>query len=113
MSEGRKDLELDPLKELARLRDDWNDEIPEQVVHSNSPMANFKVRRGWFGNIILATRLALDDKSIRSDEGKKAAEQLISRFTSDKFREQKLTKKEDIQEANRLIDIVLKREPAT
>lgn len=97
-----------PLEHLIVLRDTWSDEIPDRVIHSDSRIMS-KARRNWFVGVVADVKVALDEGYIQSAEAREATEKLMDRFTSRKFIKQKLTKKEDIQEANRLIDVILGR----
>lgn len=36
---------------LKRLRDEYEDEIPEEIVHSNSLRSKIKARKGWFCSV--------------------------------------------------------------
>ena len=98
--------ELSQLEHLRILRTTWSDEIPEKIIHSDSRIKS-KARRNWFTGVVANVENALTEEEIKTPEQKMAAEELLTRFTSKEFIEQELTKKEDIQEANRLIDIIL------
>ena len=95
------------LEHLRGLRHDWSNEIPDEIVHSDASNSRFKVRACWFIGVTADVINALEEGEIRSRQGKVAAEQLIARFTSEEWAAQELTRKVDIQEANRLIDIIL------
>lgn len=43
---------FDYLEMLNHLRNDYSDEIPTSMVNSTSPNPLFKVRKGWFLNIM-------------------------------------------------------------
>ena len=106
--EREKDIDL--LEHLRGLRDDWSDEIPEEIIHSDAPDSKFKVRASWFVGVTADVFCALEEGEIKTPQGRAAAEQLITRFTSEEWANQDLTTAEDIQEANRLIDIILTEE---
>ena len=36
------------IQKLKHFRDDFQDKIPPEVIHSSSPDNKFKARRGWF-----------------------------------------------------------------
>jgi len=93
---------------LTKLRDDFRDEIPVEVLHSISPNNNYKVRRTWFQGVVADIELMMD-KGLLVPTLKENAEQVISYFTSDKFHYQPLTLREDIDKANEVIDLILGR----
>lgn len=95
------------LEHLRGLRTGWKDEIPDRVIHSNEPDNLYKVRRNWFTGVVADVENLLIEGSITNGNKRAAAEQLLDRFTSEEFRDQELTTAEDIQTANRLIDIIL------
>jgi len=108
MSEGIS--KLPPLEQLKELRFNFSDEIPSRIVHSNDPDNKFKVRKNWFQGVVANVANALEDGQISTQEGKVAAEQLLKRFTAEEFVDQKLTTPVDINEANRLIDVILEKQ---
>ena len=100
------------LGHLRGLRYDWSDEIPEEIIHSDAPPDKrySKARTSWFTSVTADVYYALEEGEIKTPQGKAVAEQLITRFTSEEWANQDLTTAEDIQEANRLIDIILTEE---
>jgi hypothetical protein len=105
MAEGIS--EYSPLEHLKMLRHDFSDEIPDRILHSTNKDNKYKVRRNWFQGVVADTENALSKGKIKTSEGKLAAEQLLERFTSEEFKQRELTEKRDIEEANKLIDIIL------
>ena len=102
------------LEHLRGLRTEWEDKIPDKVIHSDTtPPRNFKVRRSWFTGVVADVECLLIEETITGDAKRAAAEQLLERFTSEGFQRQELTIPDDIQTANRLIDIILGREIST
>ena len=95
------------LEHLRGLRTDWKDEIPGKVIHSDAVDNQYKVRRNWFTGVVADVENLLIDGEITTDEGKAAAGQLLDTFTSDEFANRELTTAQDIQTANRLIDVIL------
>jgi uncharacterized protein YaaW (UPF0174 family) len=111
MFESINSIEKFDLREqLKSLRRDWSDEIPQEVIHFNDEDSKYKVRRNWFQQIVTNTWMLLDEGKISNEESKKAAEELIEKFTSEEFVERKLTTSEDIETANHLMDVILGEE---
>ena len=106
MKENQDVRLLTPLEHLSTLRSTWSDEIPHEVIHSDSGIKS-KARKNWFIGVVADVANALGEGEIKTHDGKKAAKKLISRFTSRKFVRQPLTKRQDIELANKLIDIIL------
>ena len=99
--------EVPPIEHLKWLRFDYSDEIPARIVLSDDSVNKFKARKNWFQGVVADVDRALTKGHITTQAGKVAAEQLLERFTSKEFVKQKLTTKSDIDEANRLIDVIL------
>lgn len=95
------------LEHLKRLRTDWSDQIPKEIVHSDAPDNQYKVRRNWFTGVVADVANLLDEGEITDLARQTAAKQLIASFTSEEFINRDLTTIEDIQTANSLIDIIL------
>jgi len=89
---------------LRSLRDEWSDEIPEEVFDSRSGK-KFKVRKAWFGgvyNVITAgIKMGFVDETSRElyDDFRRLANETG-------FRD-RLTTREDINRANSIIDSVM------
>lgn len=105
MSEEERKRSL--LEHLVWLRNEFSDEIPDEIVHSTDKDNKYKVRRSWFTGVVAAAEEALRKGEIKTSEGKLAVEQLSERFTSEEFIQKAKTEKEDIEKANELIDIIL------
>jgi hypothetical protein len=101
------DEKIDLVDKLRELREDWSDEIPQEEKHSTSENNKYKVRGAWFDSVVADVWLLLEDKVITKEESKKAANELINKFTTEEFKNRELTTKEDIQTANKLIDEIL------
>ena len=89
------------------MRHDFSDEIPDKILHSTDKDNKYKVRRNWFAGVTADVEYAISEGEIRTSEGKLAAEQLLERFQSEEFKQRELTEKRDIEEVNKLIDIIL------
>lgn len=72
---------------LTHARDDWSDEIPAQMIHSDAQNNKFKVRKNWFVGVSAMLSNVLDENVIKNPEP---------------------TKKSDIDKANGIIDEVLR-----
>ena len=97
----------DPIQGLTIARTTWSDEIPRRIVHSIDAQNKVKARTNWFTGIVSDAGNALNGGLLNSPEGIEAAEQLVENFASDRWKKQKLTKPEDIEKANGLIDKIL------
>ena len=96
---------LSPKEKLRHLRDDYSDEIPDEIIHSTSPNNAFKVRRGWFQGVTANLEAALketDDPVLEAE-----VKWFVNHYTSDVFKAQGRTKNTDIFAANRIINRVL------
>lgn len=87
------------------LRDQFSDEIPNEILDGRIG-GNFKVRRNWWQGLVQDLELGVM-KGVISEELKPDVEQFIDYYTSDEFKHQLLTKKEDIQRANDLLEKIL------
>jgi len=92
------------IEKLGWLRDEFSDEIPNEVIHGGG---RFKVRRAWWqcltGNLELGLQEGVIPEELREDT------QTFLEDTITEFRQQSLTYPEDIQRANNLLDRILGR----
>ncbi|OGE28747.1 hypothetical protein A2867_04680 [Candidatus Daviesbacteria bacterium RIFCSPHIGHO2_01_FULL_40_11] len=92
---------------LKRLRDEYKDEMPEEIVHSYSPGSKTKARKGWFcsvsGLLESLNYLGLIEDPITS----KRLERGIEKFNSERFKNRERTRKIDITYGNLLINLAL------
>jgi hypothetical protein len=90
------------LKGLKELRYDWSDEIPGREIHNKGML---KVRKGW-SHAVYSLATVAELEGFLSKFGIKAYERYES------YRKNKssgrLTTKEDIEEGNRLLDIMIR-----
>jgi hypothetical protein len=96
-------------EKLMHLKTNFKDEIPEEVLHSNSKKPNnIKARRGgWLGPVVTYLELGVFLGEIVDPQIEEDITSFTQFYTSDKFRQQKLTYEEDIKIANRMIDLYL------
>lgn len=91
---------------LRTLRDNWSDEIPDNIIHgpiSGTDKKQFKVRRNWWQGVVGSLgRLQL--KGLISPEMNDEVTEFIAYYTSDQFT---LTTPDDIQRANALITRII------
>jgi len=98
----------DPFKELKKLRDRYSDEIPLQVLSGKQVGKDYKVRKNWWHGLFGEL-----DQVIQSlPEEEHLLKNSITIFCNKYGRKEsdfryRLTTKEDIAEANVLIDKVL------
>jgi len=97
------------MQHLEFLRDEFSDEIPAEIIHSDALNNRFKVRVGWFQGVVATAWNLLSEGQISGNRQQAAAQRLVDKFTSQEFVDQDLTTRRDITVANRLIDIILGR----
>ena len=102
------------IAELKQLQS-WDETIPRQIIHSNPERngnrykhTHYKVRRGWFAQIINIFDTLIVYEAVSDIEKLTAMQQFEEIFTADAFKDRRLTTKEDIDLANKLLAIVLK-----
>ena len=93
------------LEHLKRLKEDFSDEIPGEVLHGNGES---KVRRNWWHGVV-GDLGYLKSKGQISSELEGEVQDFLNYYTSEDFHEQSLTTGEDITRANDLIDRILGR----
>ena len=97
------------LEHLRQLRDDYSDEIPEEIIHEGK----FKVRGRWFASIIADLEIGLREGVIGAQHvgviqsffDKYLVETHDSQNT---FGTERITR-DQIEEGNHLLDVVLGR----
>jgi len=88
-----------------RLRDEWSDEIPEEIVHGRS----FKARKVFFANVALSLQLACEKGEIANSDVVEEVSRFIDDYAgSDEFHD-RLTTDNDIARANDILDEILGR----
>lgn len=92
---------------LKELKDDWNDEIPEKIIHSDSTNKRFKARTSWFQGLIAILEIMVIDGEINNRKIITEIESFSQKIKSRDWDQTRTTKKE-IGEANNLINKVLK-----
>lgn len=92
------------IERLSWLRDEFSDEVPSEVIHGGG---QFKVRRAWWQCLVGNLENALRENIIPEE----AREDTVAflEYTISEFRQQTLTKPEDIQRGNNLLDRILGR----
>jgi len=93
------------LEILRELNDGFSNEIPEQILEGHG---KFKVRRNWWQRVVFGLQILEMENQVPS-EFRKELDQFIKDYTSNAFREQPLTTREDIGRAN-LLNRVLDRD---
>ncbi|MBI2268333.1 MAG: hypothetical protein HYU80_02670 [Candidatus Blackburnbacteria bacterium] len=96
---------ISPIEYLRILRDDYSNEIPEQVLHgpvTNSDRKKFKVRRNWWNGVVGGLgRLRL--KGLVPTGLEQEVQDFVDHYSSEEFHSQPLTTAEDIARANEII----------
>jgi len=105
LERGQK-AEYNPVVELKKLLHDHSNEVPEQELTNKQKDAspNMKVRKNWFESVFLAFG-DLAEESKLSDELKMATREFMDKCG--KRLKNELTTREDIEEADKLIKMVL------
>ncbi|MBI2128901.1 hypothetical protein HYU07_01545 [Candidatus Woesearchaeota archaeon] len=91
---------------LRCLRDEYSDEMPQEIIHSASPNNKYKVRVGWWGNLSLRLS-ALEERGLLSDDLVQQYHQLVIGYILHLKKNKGLTRTEDINAANHLINQVM------
>lgn len=104
---------LPTIDSLKRLRYEWSDEIPQEIIHGTTEgetgqqrKKHYKVQHNFFGavNISIANIVDLsNDPDLLSPEFKEEFRRFEAHVSSPEF-QKSLTAKEDIDWANNLID---------
>lgn len=98
--------DFDPIVRLRSLRDDWSDEVPEEILRggkgNDSP--KFKVRRNWWQGVFSCLHIA-SQKGILDDVLKEEIKNFMKEY-GERIRNN-LTTQEDIAAANVIITKVL------
>ena len=95
------ELILDYLSHLKHLRYEFKDDIPEKILHSNSPNSNYKVRKSWFVGVVAdATNIITDGYA--TNTSKQIYKEFVDKYWSTNISQ--LTTEEEIKEANKLLD---------
>lgn len=84
---------------------DWSDEIPAEIIHTGK----YKVRIGWWSGIFGELGLALDNNLIKDSGVKSRCEQFLGKYCGTDYWNFNTarTKKEDIDEANSILQLVI------
>ncbi len=98
------------LHRFTELRDDYSDEIPEQVLHSYTPRyekpPKYKVRGNWFQGVSGAVRRAIACNLISGSDIVDSYMAFDAYVHRDGFANPKITM-EDINRGNRLIAMII------
>lgn len=92
---------------LKRLRDEYEDEIPEEIVHSNSLRSKIKARKGWFCSVSGRLEYLIYLGLIKDPTVFKKLARGVDIFTSERFKKRERTRKIDIIYGNLLINLAL------
>lgn len=96
----------DPVKHLKSMRFDYRDEVPEEIIHGDADVKNFKVRKNWWFGVILDLETLITMKKEVGQETLEKINAFQKKYTSQEFKD-RLTTAEDISEANAFIDDIL------
>jgi hypothetical protein len=93
------------IAKFNRLLHTYKDEIPDKIVHSTSEDSRYKCRAGWWGQITLGVS-SLIGKNVLSEFTVDYYHQVMEDYWISK-RKTGLTSKQNIENANKLIYLVL------
>ena len=95
---------FDYVKMLNHLRNEYSDEIPNEIINSTSDNPLYKVRKAWFDNIIRVIHEMAMDYYFMDDTTE--LDKFTSYYTSGEF-QARLTTAEDISRGNEVLDYLL------
>ncbi|MDD5749615.1 MAG: hypothetical protein PHO91_02395 [Patescibacteria group bacterium] len=93
------------------LKNDYSNEIPEEIIHSTHQNNVFKVRKGgWFQSLILGLSFFMEDHlpDGKEDALKKEVKDFIKYYGAKEFGELPRTRPEDIEAGDAILDKVIK-----
>jgi hypothetical protein len=92
------------IQEFRKLRDDWCEEVPDQMLHSAGNL-KYKVRSSWFTRIIwLADQAA--EYGLIEGESLEQYESFSAHVNETEFKNRRTTK-EDIKKGNAFLDLLI------
>jgi len=93
------------IESLSKIKDDYLEERPDEILHSISPRNNYKVRKGWWQILIIAFEYIAIDESIVNKEILIKIRDFVKKYTGKEFRGSsgRDATKEDIRIADDLI----------
>lgn len=93
---------------LKRLRDEYSDDIPQEIVHSYSPNSKIKARKAWFCSVSGLFESLRYLGLIKNPTTSTKLERGIERFNSETFKNRARTRKIYITYGNLLINLALR-----
>lgn len=112
MPEEKKESVKHYLDIFKRLRDEYSNEVPEEIIHSTSDNNKFKIRRGWFASLVGEFDMFAEDYLQNSeDEDAKLLvvdiEKFIVDYTSREFQNLERIDVSNVEEADLLLSRVI------
>lgn len=95
------------LEKLESLRDDWSNEIPEEEIHGYQNPGKYKVLKTWFTLVVSDLQFAVSQGEITDPKTIKKVNGFVKKFTSKDFHSQQRVTQEDIQRADKIINLAL------
>lgn len=96
-------MNKDRKEKLQWYRDEWSEEIPEEIIHSGM----YKVRAAWFTGVISVIDVARDYNDIKSWRNRLRAKKFMKKYASQEFKMQELITINDIEAGNKIINQML------
>ncbi|MBR9704827.1 hypothetical protein GOV12_05425 [Candidatus Pacearchaeota archaeon] len=94
------------LTKLRSLKNQYHDDIPKEIVNSTSSQSNYKCRASWWGMLNMNIEV-LKRRNLIPPEFITSYEQLFKSYKSHTVNGDGLTKKNDIDSANRLLTDII------
>lgn len=93
------------------LRSKYSDEVPEEEIHSTNKHNRYKVRTAWFTGISTGAQMLLSQNLITDSDQKKKVENFTKYTKSEEFHQRGLTTKDQIDQGNEILDILISLKP--
>ncbi len=106
--ESKKEKIQKMIAKLSHLKNDFSEDIPKEIIHSTSKNAGtYKVRKVWFTMLtLLLNDIMYREHLLNNEKLTKKIKDYKQKVTNSQFNT-RLTTREDINEANTLIDEVV------
>jgi len=93
------------LARLKYLRDEFSDEIPNEILHSPMGQPKYKVRKNWFQGVV-ADATNIVSSGYASEDSKRQLKEFHEYYEVSEMRS-RLTTREDIDKANSLLSSLI------
>lgn len=97
--------EWDPLDHLRALKA-YSNEIPSEIIHSDSPENRYKVRKGWFIAVAWTFEIIIAEQSVQDPKLNRLFHGYVRWLETSPFMN-RLTKPGEIDVVDRIVDRIL------